>query len=181
MPMETPESGIKAVRAGLKVVAKPIAGAIKKAGLELLREEFRESIDPFGSAWKSRVDGSAALVSKKLPNAFKAKVDGNAVRFVGRVKREWLDAQDQGHTFGPRKVDARSVVLRYNRKGRLVSAKRFAKLKKGRAVFATAHTIGKRVLPARPIIPRAGLSTKWDAAIGKAVEAALTKSLAPVL
>lgn len=181
MPMIVPEAGLRAVRAGLGKIAEPIGTAIRRAGHEQLRKEFRESHDPHGQAWQKRRDGGPALVSKKLPTAFTSTRDGATVRFVGRVhNREWLDAHDQGHTFGPRKVDGRSVILRYNAKGRLVRAKRFAKLKRGRAVFAKAHSIGKRVLPARPIIPRGALPAEWEKAIGLAVEAGLHKKLDPV-
>lgn len=176
MPLEFPRAELQRMRAEIERSPEKMKLAIKRAGLAVLRDEFRTSSDPDGGAWKPRADGQPALRSRKLAGAFTAKFNkGDAgVAFVGRVPRDWLVAHDRGHLFGARKVDGRSTILRFNKRGRLVSAKRFEKLKRGRAVFAPAHTVGPRLLPARPIAPRR-MSARWETAIKFAVlEAAAT-------
>ena len=177
MPLKSPDAVIAKLSATMKTAADAVVKSVERAARGELQREFRDSIDPDGNSWKARADGKPALVSKKLPGAFTSKIVGNTIVFVGRVARDWLRVQSEGHSFPSRNVAARATVLRFDRKGRMVKAKRFEKIKKGRAVFARAHTIGRRTLPARPIVPGASLPARWETAIKFATLETLNRSI----
>lgn len=143
---------------------------IKGQGLLLLKHEFATSTSATGDPFAKTVKGKPALLSRKLPFAFGARVDRDSVRFVGRVARDWLDVLATGRTFKARQVAANKQYLSFNSKGKLVRESRLfnkrGELRKNvHQVFAAAHTVGERVLPARPPLPTGSeLPPPWEAA-----------------
>jgi hypothetical protein len=143
---------------------------VKQQGLVLLRYEFTESVDPSGSSWAETVRGKPALVSKKLPFAFDARIDRGIVRFIGKSKRDLLTAHDQGFVFPKRSVAANKQYLNFNSKGKLVAERRIFKKdgtpRRGAYQrFAKAHHIRERRLVQRQIAPSGPtMPSLWDAA-----------------
>lgn len=141
----------------------------------LLVGQFSAGIGPDGAPWKDTVRGKPALVSRRLPAAFLSRIDQGAVRFVGWVKRQWLEAHQFGHVFKTRAVADRANVLRFSKRGKLISQARQNRQKYGRAVFARAHTVGQRVLPARQIYPEGTLTPRWEAAVGRGITSGMMR------
>lgn len=147
-----------------------IARAVAREVKGVLRQEFTDGEGPEGK-WAPTVRGKPALESRKLPNAFTWRFDRGVLRFVGRVKRDWLTAHQEGHEFPARSVGENQRFLTF-KNGKLIKNRR-ALNRKGQAVrgvvqvFARAHTIGKRVLPARPIVPTGSIPSKWATAINR--------------
>lgn len=139
-------------------VARATIPKIKK----VFAEQFKTGAGPDGP-WLQTKRGKQALQSRKLASDFKGRAIPGGVSFWSPVK--WIMTHHRGQVFAARHAAARASILRFNGKGRLVTAKRFEKIKKGRAVFARAHTIGARTLPARPLYPTRSLPSKWAAAI----------------
>lgn len=159
---------VDAVSRAMKSLAKPgstaQAGVIKAVGVALKRQikkQFATSTGPDDEPWAPRKDGKPSLASKKLASRINLKVAGTGLRGWSRIP--WLEAHQEGHVFPSRRGAAQ--WLRFNKKGRLVKAKRFEKLKRGRAVLGRAHVVGQRVLPARPIRPVGGMTAPWAAAV----------------
>jgi len=135
----------------------------------VIREQFASGSGPYG-AWQQTVRGKPALLSKKLPNDYKATpVPGGVVVMPSRAK--WLIAHHEGHVFSARSVGAEQNFLTFNRAGRLIKASRALNKKTGAVrrgvfqIFAKAHNVGPRTLPARPIYPEGAIPTKWAVAI----------------
>lgn len=168
MPLTGDVAGLKRWQSAFAQLARPelVLNGIKPEVRATLKEEFATSTGPDGSTWAPTVRGRAALVSRKLPGAFALTVTDDALEGVGRVTRDWLRTQQEGKTFPQRQVADRAQVLRFSRKGRLLSAKRFEKAKYGYATQARAHTVGQRVLPARQMVPEGegALPSRWQAA-----------------
>lgn len=142
----------------LTEATKQIAKNIK----DTLKEEFSQGEGPYG-AWLRTVRGRTALLSRKLPQAFAFRADNFVLKFFLRVP--WLTAHQTGYKFSARQ--AKSQSLFFNEEGRLLKLGRLngARLKKinfVQEVKGRAHTVGARVLPARPIFPTsAGVPPKW--------------------
>jgi hypothetical protein len=180
MPFTGDPGQLGKVRGAFGRTEQAIQTTVKRSGHQLLREQGAKGIDPAGRIHKLRKDGEPALVSKKLPTAFTSVWSGRSLRYVGRTgQREILRAHNDGHTWPARSVSARKTVLRYNSKGKLVRSARFARLKRGRAVFAGAHTVGRRVLPQRRIAPDGALPPRWQRKISTETAAVITKTLKP--
>lgn len=178
MPLGGDPAQLRQVRGAFGRTEEQVKRTIKRTGHQLLREQGAKGIDPAGRTHKPRADGKPALVSKKLPTAFTSVWSGASLRYTGRTgQREILKAHNEGHTWPARSVLERKIVLRYNSKGKLVRSARFAKLKRGRAVFAGAHRVGARVLPQRRISPDATLPPRWDQRISKETAATINKTL----
>lgn len=139
-------------------VARATIPKIKK----VFAEQFKIGAGPDGD-WVRTKRGTQPLQSRKLGSDFKGRVIPGGVSFWSPVK--WLMVHHRGYAFAARNVAARSNVLRFNAKGKLVTAKRFTKLKKGRATFAREHAVGARRLPARPLYPTRSMPPRWAAAI----------------
>lgn len=137
----------------------------------VLKTEFQGSFGPDGNTWVQTKRGKDALVSNKLPNVFISRIENGVLRFIGRGKRDMIEALSSGHVFPARGVSALQHYLSFNSKNKLVRESRLfnkkGDLRKGaRQVFAKAHTVSKRVLPPRPIVPAGGeLPSRWDAAV----------------
>lgn len=148
-----------------------IARSVIKEVRGVLREQFSKGEGPDG-AWQRTARGKPALVSRKLATTFVgAPVNGGA-KFRARIP--WLLAHHEGHVF-PARSSAGHVLYR-SRKGKLISAKRAARGKGAYGTKARAHTVGARVLPARPIYPtrdESAMPAKWAAAINRGARAAL--------
>src|SRR4051812_27184297 len=152
-------------------------------GLALLKSEFATGTSADGDAFTPTKRGRAALVSNKLPYAFEWRVDRGVIRFVGRVKREWLLAHQLGHVFPARSVAANSQYLNFNSKGKLVAERRIFR-KDGtqrRGSFqryAAEHRIRERTLPERHIVPAGpDLPAPWRAAVNAGAAIAVTQRL----
>ncbi len=189
MPLTGDFAGLRKLQRSVESLATPEGEArvrmfapVRSEVNALLNDEFARSVAPDGSTWQPTVRGRPALVSKKLPYAFSSRLDRGVLRFVGKTKRDLLTAHQEGHTFAARRAPAggasrtetrkgrngiaytrtiRPGAMYFNGKGKLVKASRFAKIKKGRVVFARAHTVGQRVLPARKIAPEGSLPQRW--------------------
>jgi hypothetical protein len=184
--------GLTGDRAGIKRLGRSVQslahgeeqsnmlGAIRGEVRALLKDEFTRSVGADGSALQETVRGRPALVSKKLAGAFTSRIDRGSLRFVGKSKRDLLTAHQFGATFAERKVAALKQHLTFDKNGRLIKAKR-ALNKKGEArrgthqTFARAHTVGQRVLPARPIVPEDTLPERYETAIAKGVAGSLDR------
>lgn len=158
-----------------------------------LKYQFSHGVDPDDLTYDLTVRRKLALISNKLPNAFRFWINGDSLSTEGRVPRGWLDAHQRGWKFPPRHVarggsathdvtkwrrdgssyekTIRPGVMLFDKKGRLVSHRRGLahengkNMRFGRATFARAHTVGERVLPQRMLVPDAGtLPAPWAAA-----------------
>lgn len=183
--------GLRRLRRNVESLAQPDGKArvdllahVQTEVTGLLKEEFAKGIGPDGSAWQQTKSGRPALISKKLAGAFSSRIDRGIVRFTGKSKRDMLMAHQLGHTFKARKVAADKQFLSFNSKGKLVSARRVLKgsaftgvmLRRGASqVFAAAHKIGERVLPARPIYPEGTLPTRWQEGIERGLVVGMEK------
>lgn len=156
---------------------------IKREGLVLLKHEFATGTSAEGDAFAPTKRGRAALVSNKLPYAFEARIDRGIVRFVGRVKREWLVAHQLGHVFPARAVSANQQHLNFNSKGKLVAARRIFKkdgtTRRGAYQrYAAEHRIRERVLVERHMAPVGpDLPAPWQAAVSAGAAVALSNRL----
>jgi hypothetical protein len=154
---------------------------IKREGLVLLKHEFSTSTSAEGDPFTPTKRGRPALASRKLPFAFDARVDRGVVRFIGRVRRDWLLAHQTGWKFAAREVAANRQYLSFNSKGKLVAQRRIIKkdgqLRRGAFQrYAAAHRIQARELPERHIVPVGpGLPPPWAAAASAGVASAIAK------
>jgi hypothetical protein len=172
MGLQAPSEKLQAIQRSMESLAQPDGAAhktilrgIKQQVQLVLKTQFQTSTDPSGQTYEPTVDGKPALASKKLPSLFQFQIEGGFVRGVAKSKRDMMTALHEGHIFASRQVAA-GQVNRFNAKGKLVSASRFEKLKRGKATFSKAHSIGQRVLPPRPIIPEGNeLPPLWDSAV----------------
>lgn len=153
-------------------MAAPILRGIKQQVGLLLKSEFATGTGPSGDKWKPTVRGRQPLQSRKLASAFDITADADSVRGVGKSKRDMLTAHQEGRVFKSRRVVENKQYLTFDKRGRLIrnsrALNRKGDVKRGvRQTFARAHTVGQRVLPARPIIPdRDGeLPANWVAAV----------------
>jgi len=140
----------------------------------LLKEEFASGKGPYGS-WRPTVRGRQALQSKKLPQAFKSEIGPTGLRYSAKSKRDLLTAHQEGHEFPARKRAANQQFLTF-KNGKLIKNSR-ALNKKGEVkrgvqqTFAKAHTVGKRVLPQRQIVPEGDtLPPPWENAVTRGAE-----------
>jgi hypothetical protein len=149
--------------AGNDLLLAAVSGEVKG----LLKEQFAQGTDPSGDPLELTKRGQPALVSKKLPGAFTSRIDQGAVRFFGRVGREWLDAHQLGHSFPPRAGGGQSLF--FNESGHLLRlgalSKRGLRTKFVSERVARQHVVGRRVLPKREMYPAGGLTPRWSDAI----------------
>ncbi len=124
----------------------------------VIRDQFVTGSGPYG-AWERTKRGKPALVSMKIPNSLSAKAVDGGPSFSFHIP--WLGVHHSGHIFAPRQVEQGKAVQRFSRKGQLRTPSVF----RGRS-----HTVGRRVLPARPIYPDKGMPAKWGTAINAGVE-----------
>ena len=151
-------------------VRDKIARAVVVEVRGVLREQFGNGTSPDGTPWQVTKRGKPALLSKKLPQDFAGVPTDVGASFFSRVP--WLKAHHDGHVF-----PARTQVLTFNQKGKL--ARRSKKVfdiatRKGRHigkfVFDVVAPIKSRILPERPIYPRARMTEKWGAAVNRGIE-----------
>jgi len=193
MPFRTPDGRLHALEKDLRGLGNPsgfgqrmILMGIRRAILRgPLRQEFQTGVGPDGP-WQPTVRGRQALLSRKLPGAFEGELLAGAVQFEGAVRRNWLLAHQLGARFKSRSVEANKQYLTFNRAGRLIKNSK-ALNKKGAVrrgvvqTFARAHSIGVRVLPARPMIPTGTiLPPSWNAAAAAGAEDGLQRWMAKV-
>lgn len=182
MSVEVPEGALRQLRSDLGQLARGtlILRGIDRAVKVLLKEEFATGEGPYGK-WQPTVRGRQALESRKLATAFKSTIGPNGLRYSAKSKRDFLQAHQTGHEFPERQRAANQQFLTFNAKGRLTKNGRILN-KKGEVkrgyyqIFARAHTVGMRVLPARPIIPEgAELPPKWEQTVERGATAAVEK------
>lgn len=178
MPLTAPFAQLAAVRSGFASLASRNGSSrqalLRSVSLQVknaLREQFRDSVGPSGSPWQQTTKGKPSLVSKKLPGAFRFEVANGVLKGKGKSNRDMLEAHQLGHSFGSRR--AGGSTMSFSARGRLISAARFRRASelararnisnglmgkklrkwKGFERRAIQHTVGARVLPARPIVP----------------------------
>jgi hypothetical protein len=182
MPLTGNEAGVRQLRRDVEQLGK---GEILLAGARtevksLLREQFDQGIGPDGTPLQETVRHRPALISRKLPNAFGSRIDQGALRFTAKSTRDLLEAHQEGHVFKARKVAAQKQFLTFDRRGRMIKNSR-ALNKKGEVkrgvhqTFGRAHTVGERVLPARPIAPGPALPARYEQAIERGVTAGVMR------
>lgn len=181
MPLTGPFGRVEALAKNMRDLASKNGKAQKAIGSatvprirKVWKEQFRTGVGPDG-AWERNRNGGQPLDSRKLAADFKGKVMPGGVLFSSPVK--WLMAHHRGHVFAARSVANRQNVMRFNAKGRLVKTKRFEKLKRGVAVFARAHRVGQRRLPARPLYPTRSIPVVWARAINEGAAEAMRRWL----
>lgn len=173
--------------AAQKAVLTQAANAIKA----LTRQQLAEGIAPDGSMQPPKKNGKPGMKSAKLARgAIAVEPRGDGIySYMKNPHKRWPDimwAHQDGHTFPRRKSGG--GAMRFNRRGKLVSTKSFARTVKGHAaqldrdntrdlyaytktgkmrllgksVRAKSHVVGQRVLPARPVFPSGGsLPKRW--------------------
>lgn len=166
MPVSGDIRRLKGWGAHVKSLGKPngppqraIAKAVGNEIRGLLKEEFARGIGPDGRPWKLTKRGRPALISKKLPGDFKTSPVANGVFTSSRVK--WLRAHHEGHVF-----PARSQVLTFSKKGRLLSEKR---QRRAKLVFDVTARVGQRVLAERPIYPVNRMTGPWGKGVNRGI------------
>lgn len=143
----------------------------------VLRDQFAKGEGP-SKTWIQTARGKPALISKKLPQDFVGKPVPSGVEFTSRIP--WLIAHHEGYVFGSRNVGASKQFLTFDKNGKLIKRKR-ALNKKGEArrgvfqTYAKAHTVGGRVLPARPIYPEGYMPPRWLSRLTRGVSAAIDR------
>jgi hypothetical protein len=105
-----------------------------------------------------------------------SRIDQGSIRFFGRTTRDLLEALHAGHRFPARRTGGQSLF--FDKRNKLL---RLGKLSKRglRTTFveekrAREHTVGARVLPARPVYPVGGLTPSWDAGVRRGLERGMT-------
>jgi hypothetical protein len=179
-------AGFRELRKAIRDLSKPDGRAVQdiaknvKAEVDVvIRDEFASGEGPDGP-WQKTARGRVALISRKLPNAFRSRFDQGVLRYTAKVPRGWLLTQHEGHAFPARKVAALKRYLSFNSKGKLVAERRIFD-KKGNVRrgafqrFAGAHTVGRRVLPPRPLYPTGSLPAKWSNAITRGASVGLSR------
>ena len=166
MPLTGDLSRLKGWAAHVQSLGKPngaprraIAKAVGDEVRGLLKKEFTTGTSPTGARWTPKKNGKPALISRKLPGDFKTSPVASGVFTSSRIK--WLRAHHEGHIFA-----ARSQVLTFSKKGRLLSAKRIMRAK---LVFDVRAKVGQRVLPPRPIYPGNKMTGPWGDAINRGI------------
>jgi hypothetical protein len=174
MPLDGPFEQLRRLRRNVVELAnaggrpqRDLATAVSREIKGVIREQFTRGEGPDGPHPR-RVDGKPALVSKKLPGDFEARVLPGGVLWVRPSRAPWLRAHHEGHVFPPRRAGGQ--VLTFDKNGRLL---RQSRIKKQRFVFdrvARAHAIRARVLKRRPIYPDPNrpFPSKWAVRINAA-------------
>jgi hypothetical protein len=177
VPLEGDKRQLGALAQSMRDLATgaPIARELEREVKSLLKEEFAAGVGPYGD-WQETKRGKQALLSRKLPQAFKSEFQPNGLRFSAKTSRDLLVGHQEGHTFPARQVAANKQFLTF-KNGKLVKLSR-ALNKRGEVrrgvhqTFAREHTVGERVLPARPIVPRdsEGMPSTWQNACTRGAE-----------
>lgn len=187
MPFVRPKAALRRVQRGVQSIADQNGSgrATLIAGVQpevkaLLVEEFAKGIAPDGTDWQRTARGRAALISRRLPNAFVSRADRGVLRFVAKSTRDLLTAHQEGHEFPERHIAANKQFSSFNSKGKLVATRRIFKkdgnLRRGAYQrFAAAHTVQARTLPARPIYPEGTLPLRWEEAIKRGLAGGMEK------
>lgn len=136
-----------------------------------IADQYKTGVGPEGAWAPRKKDGKPALVSRKLARTIR----GNPV--PGGALITWRSAimlaHHEGHVFGPRSVAA--GTLTFDKKMRLISARRLKRAKFVIDVARRGHLIGARVLVARRQIPRGTLPPRWQAAVERGLRAGMTR------
>lgn len=150
-----------------KSIARAVITEVRKGPLA---EQYQTGVGPEGP-WVPRKDGKPALVSRKLARTIR----GNPV--PGGALITWRSAimlaHHEGHVFGPRHVAA--GTLTFDKKMRLISARRQRRAKLVIDVARAAHLIRARVLVARRQVPRGSLPPRWQAAVELGLRRGMTR------
>lgn len=160
---------LRRLRANLADLASPtgkaqrdVAREVEREVRQLIREQFRTGEGPDGPH-QPRADGRPGLMSRRLPSDYNFRIQPAGL-WVQPSRARWLGVHQTGHTFPPRAGGGQ--VLTYNKSGKLLRGSRIAKQKFVFERTARAHTIGQRVLPARPIYPtNIATSPRWSSRI----------------
>lgn len=164
-------SGIRGDMAGAKKLADKvrrvvagggraaIVGAFKGAVLKLIADEFRESRDPYGNAWKAPVlrDGKPLLDTGRLRASFTAQEVAGGLAVTTNVK--YASTHQYGATIEPVRADA----LRFQARGK----KRF-------------YTLKRSIIPRRQMLPErdtGGIGPIWSATLKSETDKVLRKIL----
>jgi phage gpG-like protein len=126
---------------------------------------FDGSVDPYGRRWaalKSR-NGQPLLDRGRLRTSFQA-ASGRDFATVG-TNLKYAEPHQTGFT-----IAKRAATLAFNKKGRFTSRAAASRRKAGSVRVAFA-TVGGGVVPARKMLPDAGLPNAWKAIIDEALDA----------
>jgi hypothetical protein len=152
--------------AAQKTVLRPVARRVQAR----ISHQFEAGVGPDGAPQAPRKDGKPGLVSRKLGATVRVAVMAGGI--AGSSSIAWLEAHQKGHEFPPRQHEGQKLT--FNRRGRLLSARRVARAKFVFDRIARRHTVGRRVLPARPIYPESGeLPGPWATAVNVGAEEGL--------
>jgi len=138
--------------------------------VNLMKQEFREGVDPSGSTWKPTVKGKAALVSKRIASSIHGRIEEFGILFFSFIS--WLGVHQEGHTWPAGGSHKMTFAVRkrggLTKAGRLVSK---ARQKRMKLVFdVEAKHRHARVLPPRPSYPTSPeLPPRWFNPIAKIV------------
>lgn len=172
MPLTGDTAGLRRLQSSVQNLARgtDILRGIDREIKGLLKAEFATGQGPYGS-WQVTARGRQALESRKLPQAFTSEITASGLRFVGKTKRDFLTAHQEGHEFPARQRAANQQFLTFDKRGRLIKNSR-ALNKKGQVkrgvhqTFAKAHTVGARILPQRQIVPDGSdVPPSWEQAL----------------
>lgn len=178
-------AGLRRLQRSFRSIADPNGdgrtGLLKGVRTEIngvIRAEFAEGIGPDGTSWQRTVRGGQPLFSKVLPHAFESRAEGGELRYVAYTKRDFLTAHQFGHTFPARVGGGNSLF--FDEKGRALkqgklSGSRIKRIKFVQEVKTRTHTVGQRVLPARPIYPTGALPLRWEEAIHRGLTAGMER------
>jgi hypothetical protein len=165
VPMTGPFKRLPAMAREIEKLGKPgspaqkaIARAAVVAVRGVLTHQFATGTGPDGKPWKFTKRRKPALVSKKLPRDFAGVPVAKGAAFFSRIP--WLIAHHRGHVFA-----ARTQVLTFSAKGKLLSGKR---QRRAKIVFDTRANVGPRTLPERPVYPDR-MTDVWGKAINAGV------------
>jgi len=140
----------------------------KQVGQELLarvQTGFERSVAPGGAAWAplKKRQGQPLLLTGRLRNSLHARTDADAVTISSDVAYAAIH-QFGGDITRPARVNGHARSGRFLSRAQAASARR----KLVRISFSPGGTTH---IPARPFLPRGGLSPEWRAAVDQVVEA----------
>lgn len=149
-----------------KSVLRPAARRVQAR----ISHQLGAGVGPDDAPQAPRKDGRPGLASRKIGAAVRVTVVAGGI--AGSSSIDWLEAHQKGHEFPQRQHEGQKLT--FNRRGRLLSARRVARSKFVFDRIARRHTVGARVLPARPIYPESGeLPAPWATAVNSGAEEGL--------
>ncbi len=160
--------------------ARKLFAAVGAAARDQISREFDRGVDPYGRPWaklKSR-RGQPLRDTGRLDNSFHSRPSSTG--FSVGTSVGYAAPHQYGATITPRS-QLGSFVMRFDRKGRLVSESKAKRLTfVDERTFAHRTFAGGIVIPQRQIIPlrsTGGVGPVWGAAINSAADVELRRWL----